>query len=102
MLIQVFFIIEILYIFGGKNFRGISFADLEIFNLDKKNWIFPKLESNKLIPLRRNHIACGVGNTMFVHGGINEENKYLDNQYILNNKHLKWDDVDINDSIVVV
>ena len=88
-----------LYIFGGKNFRGISFADLEIFNLDKKNWIFPKLESNKVIPLRRNHIACGVGNTMFVHGGINEENKYLDDQYILNYKPLRWDDVDINDSI---
>ena len=88
-----------LYIFGGKNFKGISFADIEIFNLDKKNWIFPKLESHKTIPLRRNHIACGVGNAMFVHGGIDQENNYLDDQYILNYKPLKWEDIEINQTI---
>ena len=88
-----------LYIFGGKNFKGTGFADLEVFNLDKKCWIFPKLETNKLIPLRRYHIACGVGNTMFVHGGINEENKYLDDMYILNYKPLAWEDIDINNKI---
>ena len=87
-----------LYIFGGKNFNGTNFADIEIFNLDKKCWIFPKLESFKRIPLRRNHIACGIGNSMFVHGGISEENKYLDDQYILNYKPLKWVDIDINTS----
>ena len=84
-----------LYIFGGKSFRGTNFSDLEIFNLEKKNWIFPKSEG-KNVPLRRNHIACGVGNTMFVHGGISEENKYLDDLYIFNYKLLKWEDIDIS------
>ena len=84
-----------LYIFGGKSFRGTNFSDLEIFNLDKKNWIFPKTEG-KRVPLRRNHIACGIGNTMFIHGGISEENKYLDDFYIFNYKLLKWEDIDIS------
>ena len=84
-----------LYIFGGKNFRGTNFSDLEIFNLDKKNWIFPKSEG-KRVPLRRNHVACGVGHNMFIHGGISEENKYLDDLYIFNYKLLKWEDIDIN------
>ena len=85
-----------LYIFGGINFRGTNFADLEIFNLDKKNWIFPKLEANIHVPLRRNHVSCGVGNIMFIHGGINEENKYLDDFYALNYKTLKWEYIDIS------
>ena len=33
---------------------------------------------------------------MFVHGGMNFENKYLDDMYLLNYKPLKWSDVDIN------
>jgi len=90
-----------LYIFGGRNFKGTNFADIEIFNLDKKCWIFPRLESSKRIPLRRNHVACGVGNVMFVHGGISEENKYLDDQYVLNYKPLRWNDIDINGKIKV-
>lgn len=85
-----------LYIYGGKYFRGINFADIEIFNLDKKSWIFPKLESAKRIPLRRNHASCSVGNTMFIHGGMNEDGKYLDDMYILNYKPLRWFDIDIN------
>ena len=90
-----------LYIFGGKNFKGTTFADIEIFNLDKKCWIFPRLESSIRIPLRSNHVACGVGNAMFVHGGIGEENKYLDDQYILNYKPLRWNELDINSKIKV-
>ena len=84
-----------LYIFGGKYFKGVNLADIEIFNLDKKCWIFPKLESEKRIPLRRNHVSCAVGNTMFVHGGFTEDNTYLDDMYILNYKPLKWYDIDI-------
>ena len=92
-----------LYIFGGINFRGTNFADLEIFSLDKKSWIFPRLGTNIHVPLRRNHVSCGVGNAMFIHGGINEENKYLDDFYIFNYKLLKWEyvDVDYNNKIKV-
>ena len=91
-----------LYIFGGKYFKGVNFADIEVFSLDKNCWIFPKLESEKRIPLRRNHVCCGVGNTMFIHGGMTEENKFLDDMYILNYKPLKWYDVDINNSEIKI
>ena len=88
-----------LYIFGGKYFQDPTYGDIEIFNLDKKIWIFPKLESKLRIPLRRNHIACGVGNHMFIHGGISDEGLYLNDQYILNYKPLKWEELDINKDI---
>ena len=91
-----------LYIFGGKYFKGVNLADIEIFNLDKKCWIFPKLESEKRIPLRRNHVSCAVGNTMFVHGGFTEDFTYLDDMYILNYKPLKWYDIDINNTDVKI
>ena len=91
-----------LYIFGGKYFKGVNFGDIEIFNLDKKCWSFPKLESEKRIPLRRNHVSCSVGNTMFVHGGMTEEYLFLDDMYILNYKPLKWYDVDINNSDIKI
>ena len=91
-----------LYIFGGKYFKGTNFGDIEIFNLDKKTWIFPKLESEKRIPLRRNCVSCGIGSTMFVHGGMNEENQYLNDMYILNYKPLKWYDIEINNGGVQI
>ena len=91
-----------LYIFGGKYFKGVNLGDIEIFNLEKKCWIFPKLESEKRIPLRRNHACCGLGNTMFVHGGMTEENKYLDDMYLLNYKPLKWFDIDISKSEIKI
>ena len=66
--------------------KGMLYGSMDIRSvfLDKKCWIFPKLESEKRIPLRRNHVSCAVGNTMFVHGGFTEDNTYLDDMYILN------------------
>ena len=91
-----------LYIFGGKYFKFTNFAGIEIFNLDKKCWIFPKYESEKRIPLRRNHVACRIGDAMFVHGGKTEEGTYLDDMYILNFKPLKWYDIEVNKSEVKI
>ena len=91
-----------LYIFGGKFFKGTNFGDIEIFNLDKKTWTFPKLESEKRIQLRRNCVSCGIGATMFIHGGMNEDNQYLNDMYILNYKPLKWYDIEINNNEVQI
>lgn len=91
-----------LYIFGGKYFKGINLADIEIFNLDKKCWIFPEFELGNRIPLRRNHVSCGVGNIMFVHGGMNFENQYLDDMHMFDYKHLKWNDVAINNRYIKI
>ena len=91
-----------LYIFGGKYFKGINLADIEIFNLDKKCWIFPEFDIGNRIPLRRNHVSCGVGNIMFVHGGMNFENQYLDDMYLFDYKHLKWDNIVINNKNIKI
>ena len=91
-----------LYIFGGKYFRTSTFANIEIFNLEKQCWTIPKLESEKRIPLRRNHVACRVGDAMFVHGGMTEDNTYLDDMYLLNFKPLKWIDIEVNKSEVKI
>ena len=42
------------------------------------------------IPLRKNHIACSIGNHMFVHGGIDENENILNDTYLLSYKLLKW------------
>ena len=91
-----------LYIFGGKFFKGVNFGEIEIFNLDKKVWTVPNLESEKRIPLRRNFVSCGIGNTMFVHGGMTEDDQYLKDMYILRYKPLKWHDIDLNNSEVKI
>ena len=88
-----------LYIFGGKLVVGKILGDLEIFNLDTKMWSFPNSESNRKFDLRKNHIACGIGNHMFIHGGINEHDTYLNDCYLLSYKPLKWMIPDINKNI---
>ena len=85
-----------LYIFGGKLINNLLYRDLAIFSLDSKKWTYPKIESNKTIYLRKNHIACSIGNQMFIYGGINEEEKYLNDVYLLSYKLLKWSTPFIN------
>ena len=43
------------------------------------------------LKLRRNHIACLVGQQMLVHGGIDEEGEYLDDTFLLSlGNTYKW------------
>ena len=88
-----------LYIFGGKLVLGKILGDLEIFNLDNKIWTFPHLETYKRFDLRKNHIASTIGNHMFIHGGINEKEEYLNDCYLLSYKPLKWNIPNINKKI---
>ena len=49
------------------------------------------------IRLRKNHIACSIENQMFVNGGIDEEENFLNDNYLLNYKLLKWFPVNFED-----
>ena len=79
-----------IYFYGGiakiENIKML--AGLGIFSLNDKSFIVSdtKGEPSK----RKNHIAEIVGNSMFIHGGIDEENQVLDDCYLLNLQQLKW------------
>ena len=79
-----------LYVFGGIYIQTKKFADLEIFNFDTKKWISPKFSTKNIVDLRKNHIGCTIGNTMFIHGGIDEQGEYLNDCHILIYQPLQW------------
>ena len=80
-----------LYIFGGRFITNKVHGNLEILNLDSKEWVNVKISHHEYsIPLRKNHIACSIGNQMFVNGGTDEEENFLNDSYLLNYKLLKW------------
>lgn len=90
-----------LYIFGGKYFAGGILGDVEIFNTETGRWTDPNLQTHNKFPLRRHHIAVLVGFMIFVHGGIDEDENYLDDYYLLNIRTLKWTVCTIGDKLKV-
>ena len=91
------------YIFGGtryiyEKFNNIIYTfeklcDLEIFDLNLKKWINTEnINSGNLsITIRKNHTACDVGEHMYIYGGIDENEKYLIDDYLFNYDELKWE-----------
>ena len=80
-----------LYIFGGKTKYSNSSVlnGLEVFSFHNNSY------SNNVVSgdnpeNRRNHIAAFIGAQMFIHGGINENGKVLNDSYLLNINQLKW------------
>jgi hypothetical protein len=65
-------------------------CDLEIFNLEEKTWFSPILYTKNTLQLRRNHVADLVGHQMIVHGGINENNEYLNDVCLFTFSPMKW------------
>ena len=80
-----------LIIFGGRYLNNPSLADVDVYNIDTNNWTSEQLNTSFFLKLRRNHIACLVGQQMFVHGGLDEFGEYLDDSFLLNlsNNH-RW------------
>ena len=79
-----------IYIYGGtvKIEKSSMLAGLEIFSLNDKAFM---ISNDKSSPCKRkNHIAEIVGNSMLIHGGIDEENQVLDDCHILNLQQMKW------------
>ena len=86
-----------LIIFGGRFLHNTSFGDIDIYNIEQKCWEINNYNSIIFLKLRRNHVSCLVGSQMFIHGGIDEEGKYLNDSFLfsLNNNSL-WAKVKIN------
>ena len=80
-----------LYIFGGKTkYSNSSIINgLEIFSFTNNSYL-SNISSGEMPEYRRNHISIFIGTNMFIHGGINENGKILNDSYILNINKLKW------------
>ena len=82
-----------LYIFGGILPRNI-FRDQEenicIFDMKRENFYYPKCVNHKNVKFRRNHIGIGIGSTMFIHGGIDDDGNYLNDMWIFDCLKYKW------------
>ena len=82
-----------LYIFGGILPRNI-FRDQEenicIFDMKRENFYYPKCVNYKNVKFRRNHIGIGIGSTMFIHGGIDDDGNYLNDMWIFDCLKYKW------------
>ncbi|MCQ2818317.1 MAG: hypothetical protein MJ252_13705, partial [archaeon] len=79
-----------LYIYGGKYLISKVLGGLEYFDLDNHIWSPPLINNGERVPSRRNHIACIVGNEMFIHGGLDSEGRFLNDAYILFINEMKW------------
>ena len=79
-----------LYVYGGEYPEYKTLANFEIFNLESRKWISPSFKTKYNVCLRKNHIACSIGNCMFIQGGIDEKGEFLNDCYILNYQPLMW------------
>ena len=70
-------------IIDGRYFNNTSSADVDIYNIITNKWTADQLNTSIFLKLRRNHIACLVGQQMFNHGGLDEYGDYLDDAYLL-------------------
>ena len=86
-----------LIIFGGKYLTLSLLGDVDVYNIETKTWHTPSLSTYSKLKLRRNHIACLIGNQMFIHGGIDEDGTFLNDCYLLNLNPLKWVTCQINE-----
>ena len=80
-----------LYIYGGKTkYLNTNYMNgLDIFSFTEKKFLNCNIYGEKP-ENRKNHIAVFLGNQMFIHGGINEEGKILDDSYLFNIQTLTW------------
>ena len=80
-----------LIIFGGRFLHNTILSDVDIYHIDTNEWEIKQLNTNIYAKLRRNHVACLVGQQMFIHGGIDESGEYLDDSYLLSlGNNYKW------------
>ena len=80
-----------LIIFGGRYLNNSSLADVDIYSIDSNKWTIGQLNTSIFLKLRRNHVACLVGQQMFVHGGLDEFGEYLDDSFLLNlSNNYRW------------
>ena len=71
------------FIFGGRTLINNIMGDLEIYNIENNTWTQLEKFSYKFVTMRKNHIACLVGQSMFIHGGIDENGEILNDSNLL-------------------
>ncbi len=82
-----------LYIFGGVTHNDSYYLrekNICIFDIIKEQYFYPQCENYQKVLWRRNHIAISVGNCMIVHGGIDDDNNYLNDIWYFDYEKLKW------------
>ena len=80
-----------LILFGGRYLNNTSLADVDMYNIDNNKWTVGQLNTSIFLKLRRNHVACLIGQQMFVHGGLDEFGEYLDDAHLLNlSNNYRW------------
>ena len=79
-----------IYFYGGtvKIEKTSMLAGLDIFSLSDKSFILSYVKNSP--SKRKNHIAELIGNSMLIHGGMDEENQVLDDCHLLNLQQMKW------------
>ena len=92
-------------IFGGagryyKTTKSrLCFNDLFIFRTNIMQWEEIKVRGPIFIEARHHHAGCIIGKHLLIHGGINDQGKYLDDVYISNitkfqiNKNIRWTNI---------
>ena len=85
---------DFIYIFGGNVMESSLIRNREenitIYDIKKEIYYYPKCLNYKNIQWRRNHIGIGIGNTILIHGGINDEGDYLDDLWLFECLKYKW------------
>lgn len=89
-----------LYVIGGKckSTNNHYIADLDVFDLVENQWISPiNFNSKSIMDLRRNHVADLIGNQIIIHGGVNEDNKILNDSFVLSTSPLRWTELNYSE-----
>lgn len=82
-----------IYIYGGVTDNTfIGREDIVVYDIEKKKFKLEEKTSNKLhFKWRRNHTADIIGHHMVIYGGIDDEDRVLDDLWALDlNFTLKW------------
>ena len=84
--------------FGGKTkYMNLTYlCGLEIYSMNDNTFSTPTIEGKLSPELRKNHISALLGNQMFIHGGINENNEILNDCFLLSINTFKWNLCTIN------
>lgn len=75
---------DYLYIYGGN--LGKEYykprEDIAIYDINKKQYLYPSIANKITVPFRRSHIAISIGQSMLIHGGIDETDMMLNDIWI--------------------
>ena len=84
--------------FGGKTkYMNMSYlCGLEVYSISDNTFSTPTIEGKLSPDIRKNHISELLGNQMFIHGGLNDNNEILNDCFLLSINTYKWNLCTIN------